>query len=398
VNDTIRLGRIAGISIGVNWSVLAIAWLISWSLSGRLLPGQVPGLSELAYWLVGVGVAVLFFASLLGHELAHAVVARRNGLEVEGITLWLLGGVAKLRGEARTPGAEARIAIVGPLASLAVAGVSWLVATGLDSLALTDAALLIVVAAQWLTVVNIVLAVFNLLPGAPLDGGRVARAVVWAIQGDRLTATRVASLLGRLLGYGLALFGVVEIVVGTDLGGLWSIVLGFFLAGAAGVERRQAEILDALDGVPVAAVMMADPPVAPGSLTIDAFIDHALPGTRTSTWLITGPDGTAVGVLGLERLSKLGQHAERELRLADLATPITELARTTPDEPLVDLLERVDLEETGARAVVVRDGRVVGLVLPEDIARAIEVGRLGPRAGRGAGRPTGSAARDQAPR
>jgi len=177
MNDTIRLGRIAGIPIGVNWTVIGIAALMAWSLAGRLLPGEVPGLDPAAYWAAGAGVAVLFLASLLAHELAHAVVARRNGIGVDGITLWLLGGVARLRGEARTPGAEARIAIVGPLTSLAVGAVAFAVAAGLGRLDLAGPPALAVVAAQWLAVVNVVLGVFNLIPGAPLDGGR--RPATW---------------------------------------------------------------------------------------------------------------------------------------------------------------------------------------------------------------------------
>lgn len=395
MNDSIRLGRVAGIPIGVNWTVLAIGGLITWTLAGRLLPGTVPGLEPLAYWATGLGVAALFLASLLAHELAHAVVARRNGLEVEGITLWLLGGVAKLRGEAATPGADARIAAVGPAASFVIAGVAWVAATALGGLDLAGPAALLVVGAQWLSVVNLVLGGFNLLPGAPLDGGRVARAVVWAWRGDRLLATRVATGLGRLLGAGLIVMGAAEIVIGADLGGLWSIVLGIFLASAAGLERRQAEVVDALAGATVGQAMSRELPLAPASLTADAFVEHLLPGSRASTWVVIGPDGEPAGLLPLERLGRLKRPASREVRIGALAIPLADLATTTVGEPLVELLGRLDEDETGARAKVVDDeGRIAGFVLPEDVARAVEVGRLRPRTRAGRGGPTGRTAPD----
>ena len=282
-----------------------------WSLAGRILPGEVPGLDPAAYWIAGASVAVLFLASLLAHEMAHAVVARRNGIDVDGITLWLLGGVARLRGEARTPGAEARIAIVGPLTSLAVGAVAFAVAAGLGRLDLAGPPALAVVAAQWLAVVNVVLGVFNLIPGAPLDGGRIAKAIVWKWRGDALMATRAASGLGRAVGWGLAGLGVAEIALFGNVAGIWSIVLGWFIATAAGAERDQAEALGALDGMTVADVMTRDPLRAPATLTVDAFVDHLALGTRSSTWVVTDPAGDVVSVLGIEDVRRIPARTRR---------------------------------------------------------------------------------------
>ncbi|MCU0506215.1 MAG: site-2 protease family protein, partial [Chloroflexi bacterium] len=366
------------IPIGVNWTVIGIGALMAWSLAGRFLPGEAPGLSATAYWLAGAGVALLFLASLLAHELAHAIVARRDGIEVEGITLWLLGGVAKLRGEARTPGAEARIAIVGPLTSLAIAGAAFLVATAVASLQPSGDAALVVAAARWLAVVNLVLGIFNLIPGAPLDGGRIARAIVWKVRGDALVATRAASGLGRMVGWGLAGLGIAEVALFGNLGGLWSILLGWFIAGAATAEREQAETLHALDGVTVADVMTRDPLRTPAALTVDAFVDHVAPGSRSSTWVLTGPGGDVVSVLGLESIRRLGRGRARETRLAELATPIAQLPVASPDESVPALLARIASAPATTRVVVMDDGLLVGLLLPEDLSRAIEVGRLRP--------------------
>ncbi len=385
MNDTIRLGPLAGIPVGVNWTVIGIGALMAWSLAGRVLPGEVPGLAAAAYWAAGIGVALLFLASLLAHELAHAVVARRNGLEVEGITLWLLGGVAKLRGEARTPGAEARIAIVGPLASLTIAGAAFAASVGLGALALEGPFALAVVAAQWLALVNLLLGVFNLIPGAPLDGGRIAKAVVWRWRGDALTATRAASGLGTAVGWGLAGLGIAEVALFGNLAGLWSIVLGWFIAGAAGAERDQAEALDALAGLRVADVMTHEPPRAPASLTVDAFADHMAPSARSSTWVLTGPGGEIASVLGLESVRRVGRGRARETRLGDLAVPVERLPVTTPDELVPALLERLAGAPVGTRVAVIDEGALVGLLLPEDLSRAIEIGRLRPRTRDGGG-------------
>jgi Zn-dependent protease len=391
MNDTIRLGRIAGIPIGVNWTVIGIAALMAWSLAGRLLPGEVPGLDPAAYWAAGAGVAVLFLASLLAHELAHAVVARRNGIGVDGITLWLLGGVARLRGEARTPGAEARIAIVGPLTSLAVGAVAFAVAAGLGRLDLAGPPALAVVAAQWLAVVNVVLGVFNLIPGAPLDGGRIAKAIVWKWRGDALTATRAASGLGRAVGWGLAGIGVAEIALFGNVAGIWSIVLGWFIATAAGAERDQAEALSALDGMTVADVMTRDPLRAPATLTVDAFVDHLALGTRSSTWAVTDPEGDVVSVLGIEDVRRIRPDKARERRLGDLAVPLERLPSARPDELVTSLMERLAGGPAAPRIVVMESDRLVGLLLPEDLSRAIEVGRLRP--GTRGGGPSTTASR-----
>jgi len=376
-----RIGTILGIPVGANWTVLLIAWLIAFSLAGQVLPAQVPGLSDAAYWVAGAAAAALFFASLLAHELSHAIVARREGLTVSGITLWLLGGVATMNGETRTPGAEARIAGVGPLTSFLLALVFGAGAIGLTFLPASDAQALALAAAGWLSLVNLVLAVFNLLPGAPLDGGRIARAVFWRWRRDKLQATRWATGLGQLFGYGLAGIGVLR-VVGGDLGGLWFLLLGFFLVAAAGAERRSFELLETLRGVRVRDVMTRDPLRAPASLTADTFLLAAMSESRASTWLVTGPGGVVTGLLGLGRLRGVRGEARRTTRIGELAQPIDSAPTVFADEQVIDVLKRFEGRET--RAVVRErwtadeaDGpAIAGLLTPEDVSRAIEVGRM----------------------
>jgi Zn-dependent protease len=369
MRDSIRLGRIAGVPVGLDWTVLLVAWLIAWSLASRVLPLEVPGQASVACWAAALVVAALFFASLLAHELAHAVVAGRQGLQVEGITLWLLGGVARLRGEARSPGAEALIAGVGPLTSLALAVPCLALGAVLES---AEAAPLVAASASWLGRVNFIIGLFNLLPGAPLDGGRLARAVFWKLRGDGLQATVWATFLGRLLGYLLVALGCVELFVDVDLGGLWFIVLGIFLVIAAGSERRQAELSAALADIWVGDAMVVDPPILPAGLTVDVLAD-TLPDRKDApgTWLVAGPDGTIVGILGTEQVGGLSPERQRTTRVSDRTTGLESLPVAAPDERLLDLLERLP-DEADLRAVVRADGRIAGLVTPASVARVVE--------------------------
>ncbi len=380
MRDNIRLGRIAGVQVGLDWTVILVAWLIAWSLASGLLPAEVPGLSTIAYWAAALVVAALFFASLLAHELAHAVVATRQGLHVEGITLWLLGGVARLRGEAKTPGAEALIAGVGPLTSLAVAVPCIVVGAALDA---AGSVPIVAASASWLGRVNLIIGIFNLLPGAPLDGGRLARAVFWRLRGDPLRATVWATSLGRLLGYGLVALGLLELFIGVSLGGLWFVILGIFLVVAARAERRQAELSARLAEIRVRDAITTDPPVIPAGITVDVLAD-AVPGRKETpgTWLVAATDGGVIGVLGAERVRDLSVERRRETRAGDLRTPLDALPETTPDESLLDLLERLP-DEAELRAIVRAEGRIVGFVTPAGVARAVEqeTGRSAPRPG-----------------
>lgn len=221
MNDTIALGRVAGLRVGLHWSVVGIVVLVVVGLAGYTLPLLYPGHSAVGYVLSGVAAAVLLVASLLAHEVSHAVVARRNGVAVDGITLWLLGGVARLRGEAGSPGAELVIAVVGPAASLVLAvlfGVAWWVADLMT-------AELVAAVLGYLALLNLVIAVFNMVPAAPLDGGRVLRAVLWRLGGDRYKAAVWSARAGRGLGFVLVALGFVELLargVGGSGGCCWA--------------------------------------------------------------------------------------------------------------------------------------------------------------------------------
>jgi Zn-dependent protease/CBS domain-containing protein len=368
MNDSIRFGSIRGIRIGVNWSVLVVAWLLAWGLASRLLPAAAPGAPPPAYWLAGGAIAAMFFASLLAHELAHAFFALRAGIRVEGITLWLLGGVAKLEGEAPTPGHELRIAASGPITSAVLGAGFGALAMGLT---VAGVAALVAESAAWLARVNLILAVFNLLPGAPLDGGRIVRAIAWRLGRDRLRASLLASALGRALGFGLIAFGSLELFGGADLGGLWTIVIGLFMTSAAAAERDHEVTRSALDGVLVRDAMTADPRRVPASLTVDVFVESVMVAERQPAALAVDAPGVVVGVVGAAQVAGLKPAARREARLRDIALPIAAVPTASPDEPLLEVMQRLGPSRAGF-VLVADGGEIAGIVAPTDVARVMQ--------------------------
>ncbi|MGC4895318.1 site-2 protease family protein [Micromonospora sp. DT31] len=366
-----RLGRVAGVPVGVNWSVLVIFVLIAWALSGSLFPASYPGHSPVAYVAAGLSAAVVFFLGLLAHEVAHAVVARRNGIEVEGITLWLFGGVAELKGEAKNPGAELRISGVGPLVSLII-GLVFAAIAVVVAVVYGDGLLL--GALSWLAGINVLLAVFNVLPAAPLDGGRLLRAAVWKATGDRTKATVVAARAGWVLGVLLIGLGLWRFLTGAGFGGLWLALIGWFLIGAAGQEERAARMGDALRGVRVGDVMTPQPQTASGELTVADFVDHYLFAYRHSALPLT-VDGRPVGLVTLARVRGIAADRRASTTLAEVSCKADELVLARPEEQLTDLLPRLN-ECTDGRALVVVDDQLVGIVSPSDISRAVQRGSL----------------------
>ncbi|MFI7453160.1 site-2 protease family protein [Nonomuraea sp. NPDC049714] len=372
MRSSISLGRIGGVSVGLNISVLFIVVILVFGLAFGRFPAVYPGLSPVAYVLAGLASAVLFLASLLAHELAHALTARRHGIEVSQITLWLLGGVAELRGEPRSPGADLKIAVVGPLTSLA-AGVVF------GGLALLSAAVgppLVAGMFGYLAGVNVLLAVFNLIPAAPLDGGRVLRAALWARWGDRARAAIASARAGRVFGYVLIALGFMQVVSGLGFEGLWLALIGLFLVNAASAEEQQSRIGTALYGVRVADAMTARPIVADPDETVDELIDRVVMRERLSTYPLVDAGGGFAGLVTLNRIREVAPARRASLRLRDIACPPDQVPRARPEEALTELLTRMSGSADGRAVVLDSDGRLVGLLTPTDISRMIQTAEL----------------------
>ena len=259
MKQSIRLGRIAGIPIGMHWTVVVIVVLITDILGASVLPAVIPHQSAGLYWTVAAAGSVLFVAALAAHEIAHAIVARHWGVQVRSVTLWMLGGIAELEGDPPTARADLQIAIAGPAASLA----AGIVFGGVAALARSVHSPAVVTAAlAWLAVMNVVLAAFNLLPGAPLDGGRILRGLLWKRYGDRQRASRAAARAGQALGIGIGVIGLLWLVASRDvIDGLWLMLTGWFVVTMARAEQQSEAARGALAGLRVRDILLAHPDI-----------------------------------------------------------------------------------------------------------------------------------------
>lgn len=380
---TVRFGRLAGIEVGANWSVLVILILVADSLAAGLLPAADPDRSAVTYWATATTVAVLFLGCLLAHELAHAILARRCGVRVEGITLWMLGGVTRLTGEPATARADLAVAAAGPATSLALAAVLLGAAVGLSLLGvpMRSEPGVALAGLAWLGWINLILAVFNLLPGAPLDGGRILRALLWWRGRDRVRAAVAATRAGAVLGVGLVTLGLAAALSGDVVGGLWLALIGWFLVAAAGQERRDTLLRSALAGLTVAEVMTPDPDSAPSWLTVDAFAADLTTTRQHRSYPLLDIDGRVMAVVTLRRLGSVPTQDRAATRLIDVATPLTRVPTAHPREPLVEVLARRAATDPELPVVVLDGGRVVGILTHTDVTRArLQTTRQTPRA------------------
>ncbi len=367
MNPTFQLGRIAGIRIGVNWSWLIVFALIVWSLAVAVFPSQNPGFSDGEYVAIAVVAALLFFASLLLHELGHALRAKREGVEIEGINLWLFGGVAQFKGGFPSAGAEFRIAIAGPLVSLALGTLFVLVAAFAGLPNAVDGVV------AWLGFTNLILLAFNLLPALPLDGGRVLRSALWYFKGDLQWATWVASGVGRGFGFLFIGLGLVMLIVEGAFSGAWLAFIGWFLLQAATGEARYVATKQALDGLKVRDLMIREPVTVDAKLSLGQFMDDVAWSQRYTTYPVLD-HGSPIGLLVFRSVASVPRDEWDTRRVSDAMIPREEVPLLDEDEPAIDALAKLSTREVN-RGLVVDDGRLVGLLSITDLARALEVGR-----------------------
>ena len=368
MKDTVRLGRIAGVNVGLHWSLLLIGGLLAGQLAGRRFPANAPNYSNGSYLVAAVATAVVFLGCVLAHELSHAVVARRRGIGVDGITLWFLGGATRMTSDPTTPMAELAVAGAGPLTSFVLGAV--MVGFGIGA-RVGGASPLLVDALMWLGVINLVLAVFNALPGAPLDGGRVLHAFVWNRHDDERRATRVASRAGEILGTILIVFGVFEFAFAASGGAaLWIAFVGWFLRTAARAEPADGDedVHFALEGSTVADVMTRYPLVVGAGVSVGVVLDTSVDSRSQEIFPVQSRDGTLVGVVSARQLRLVPRAQRRTTRVGDIVQPLSELRTVGPDEPATVLLEATERDGNGLALVLDAD-RLVGTVRRSDLAR-----------------------------
>jgi len=364
---TFRLGRIGGIAIDASWTVVVIVGLLLWSLGAYTLPEAAPGYATGVYWAVGFAAALGLMASILAHELSHARVANSAGVQVKEITLWMFGGIARLGSQARDPRTELRIALAGPLTSVAIGIIGLALAALCAALGGPD---LLVAALGWLGALNIVLAVFNMLPGAPLDGGRVLTAILWRRSGDERRSRKRAAHAGRVVGQVLIALGVVQFALGVGIGGLWLALIGWFLTSAAHAEEAQVDLVTTFEGVRVADVMTSDVRTVGGERTVADFVRHDAMTSHSSSFPVVDRDGRLQGLVTLRRMRQLPRSAWATTTLGAAAVPVEQLAVARADELLVDVLQRAGAGD--GRVLVVDGPQLVGIVTPTDVTTALE--------------------------
>lgn len=379
---SIKLGSIRGVPIGASWSLLVVALVLGTGLAQSRYPSTHVGYAPSTYWIAAGVTVVAFFASILAHEVGHALVARARGLEVDGITLWFLGGVTRMHGEIDGPGADAGIAAIGPVTSGVLGGAFWFVAqtmadAGLDPLA--------VAVLEWLALINLALAVFNALPAAPLDGGSVLAAVVWWRTGDRGRGREVATTCGQVLGGGLVAYGLWDLLVNGSDDGVWMLLVGWFILQAARSEQAAA----ARATVPTRAVTMSDlaprdPPIVDEAATIDELISLLGAIGQHSAFVVRDSTDTLSSVVLVDDLRTVAADERASTRARAIAVPLAGQAAAWSSETWDEVRNRV--VDAGARVVAVYDP---GMVLRSIVTRT-DVARFAQRAaaGRGAGAPT----------
>lgn len=376
MHATIRAGTVSGVRVGIHWSVLAIWSLLTWSLATTLLPDDAPGHDELAYWLAAATAAAVLLGCLLAHEVSHAVVARRSGVPTESITLWALGGVAALREQPPTARSALRIAAVGPATSLLLAAAFALAATGAGAASAPE---LLVAVLRWLAAVNLLLGLFNLLPGLPLDGGRVLHALLWWRTGDRDRSTRTAATMGRGLGYVLVGLGAMQLLSGWAQG-LWTALIGWFLVNAATLEAEAPASAAALAGVRVRDAMTPHPDVVRDELALDDLVAEMLERGHVS-FPVLDAAGEVVGLVSMQGVQHVQPDRRAGTTVRSVMVPLDELEVASPDDPLAPVAARTGPH---ARVLVLDGGRhpgheLVGILSSTDIARTLRAHGVQPR-------------------
>jgi Zn-dependent protease/CBS domain-containing protein len=383
----LRVGRIFGIEIHVDWSWIFIFLLVSWNLAAGVFPAWHPDWGPGLNWAVAIAAALLFFASILLHELAHSLVAKARGLPVRRITLFLFGGVSNIEREPPSPKTEFLMAIVGPITSI-VLGVIFLflgnimaanmAETVTDPVAVFSRLDPLPTLMLWVGPVNIIVGLFNLVPGFPLDGGRVLRSILWAVTNDLRKATRWASAVGQMFGWllivaGIAMvFGVEVPIFGSGLiGGLWLAFIGWFLNNAAEASYHQLVIQDLLEDVPVARLMRRDVSVVSPELPVSSLIYDLMMTTDEDAFVVM-EGNSVVGMVSLEDVRKLPREAWERTTVREIMTPADRLAVATPEEDASEALN--DLTNRDVRQLpVVKDGRLIGMLRRRDIVKWLQL-------------------------
>jgi Zn-dependent protease/CBS domain-containing protein len=365
MKGSLRIARIAGIDIRIHYTWILIFVLITWSLAVSYFPTEYPGWDGAVYWITSMVAALLLFVSVLIHELAHSIIAKSRGLPVKSITLFLLGGISNLENEPENPGLEFMVAISGPLSSLALAGIFW--GVGISGMAEPEP---VKATVNYLVIINILLAAFNILPGFPLDGGRVLRSIIWGTTGNLQKATNIASVVGQVFGWLMIALGVFWALGGNLMSGIWLIFIGWFLNGSAEAARRELELRSLWLNVRVASVMNDRPEIIEPQEPIEKLVNeiYLKRGLRSAPVI---DDGKLAGIVTLSDLRRVPQD---EWRATPVSRAMTRLPLHTvqPQDSMSVAVKLMAEQGINQLPVVVQD-RLVGMLCRADVIRYVQV-------------------------
>jgi len=365
MNNNLRVGSLFGIPFFVNPSWFVVLALVTWSY-GSGLAGQFPSLGGSA-WVLGFVAALLLFSSVLAHELGHSFVARQQGIAVNSITLFIFGGLATLAEESKTPGQAFRVAIAGPLVSIVLFGAL----TALNIAVALPAPLAAIVGL--LSYINLALALFNLIPGLPLDGGNVLKAIVWKITGKPYKGIAFASVVGQIIGWAAIGLGLASILGITRFGSFWTLLVGWFLLQNAQRSSQAATIQEKLTGLTAADAVAPDSPIATADSSLREFVNQNIIG-RDLPWtkfLVVDAEGKLTGELSLDALKTIPTNEWWNVTVGELAQPIAQLETVASDKPLLDVIALLEEKKVPVLAVIRENGALVGLLEKTSIAQRL---------------------------
>jgi Zn-dependent protease/predicted transcriptional regulator len=363
-----RIGSLGGFDVYVNFSWLIAIVLITFSTASGWFPSVYPGQGAVTYFLLGFFSAILLFVSVLIHEFAHSVVARARGINVKYIVLFIFGGVSTFEQEAQTPGTEFLVAIVGPLTSLLIGALAFLLLLPLRGVPSPAYAIL-----SYLAVVNILLGVFNLIPGFPLDGGRVLRGIIWRIVGNARTATNITTIVGQVIAYLFILVGIWLVFSGVLLDGIWLGFIGWFMLSAAQSMRTQALIDSAFHGVRVEQVMSRDIVTAPANISLQKLVDdYLLPQGLRSIPVVQGD--VLAGLITLRDIGQIPRDEWSQTPVGLAMVPVEKLHVVSPQQSMQEVLPLMNSMDVN-QLPVVQDGHLIGMLNRESIVRSLEIRR-----------------------
>jgi Zn-dependent protease len=359
-----KLFKVIGIQISLDYTWFIIFALVAWTLSQGYFPSVVPGLAMWIYIAMGVVSSLLLFASILLHELSHSYVANRLGMDIRGITLFIFGGIAELSREPDDPRMELKIAIAGPIASVVLAILFWLIKEGLTAMALFP---LVASICSYLVIINIVVVIFNMIPGFPLDGGRVLRAIWWMKSGNLQRATMVAGRVGKGFALFLIFFGILQTFTGNIIGGLWMVFIGIFLQQAAESGYREVLIRNSLSGIRVGDVMTREVVTVHPDDSLQVIVDDYLFRHHCVSFPVVAAS-RLVGMLNLGDIRAVPKEKWKETRVRDVMEPVTLHSIVTPEETAIEVLSKMATLGVG-RFPVVHMGKLVGIISRRDIMK-----------------------------